>query len=339
MVLAVARRHGRVQAPRPLHVTAPPLVADRDNASRVVAAKGYRLLAGAGWRLAWVRCSVVSTLNAMSHDYGGPRPPTFSQAHGYVEYPTDIQVKSLDERLRIDLWNYVSGNYLNPQIANPIPLHRIWTDYLGRLIDDYYPPGLFDEIRRAVIAGPWYGVYDLIQWLTQNTLPGYPSPSDDFNRILASNRADHRIVERHVVAITNETELAAITSAIGTASTPAGNHIKNALALFANRDSPNFGKSIQESISAAESAAQELAGVTKPLGEALAVVRKQGHSDLHPALINGWKNLYGFTSDSGGIRHAADPTTTPPSQALAQYFLVTCSAFVNLVTTLKTGTP
>jgi hypothetical protein len=190
-------------------------------------------------------------------------------------------------------------------------------------------------------------VYNLIQWITQNTIQwppqsapsDYPSPSDDFNRILARNRADHRIVERNVVAITNETELAAMTGAIGTAPTPASNHIKNALALFANRDSPNFAKSIQESISAAESAAQELAGVTKPLGEALAVVRKQGHPDLHPALITGWKNLYGFTSDSGGIRHAADRTTTPPSQALAQYFLVTCSAFVNLLTILKAGAP
>lgn len=274
----------------------------------------------------------------MSYDYGGPRPPTFSQARGYVEYPTAIQVKSLDERLRTDIWNYVSINYLDPRTANPIPLQQIWTDHLGELIHNYDYQTLYGQIQLAVIAGPWYGVYDLLQWLTQNTLPGYPSPSDDFNQILARNRADHRIVDRHVVAITDETELESITSAIGTASTPASNHIKNALELFANRDSPNFAKSIQESISAAESAAQELAGVTKPLGEALAVVRKQGHPDLHPALINGWKSLYGFTSDSGGIRHAADPTTTPPTQALAQYFLVTCSAFVNLATTLKTGT-
>jgi hypothetical protein len=46
-----------------------------------------------------------------------------------------------------------------------------------------------------------------------------------------------------------------------------------------------------------------------------------------------------LVSNSGGIRHAADQTTTQPTQALAQYFLVTCSAFVNLVTTLKSGTP
>ena len=157
--------------------------------------------------LVWAQCSVISTLNGMSYDYGGPRPPTFSQARGYVEYPTAIQVKSLDERLRTDIWNYVSINYLDPRTANPIPLQQIWTDHLGELIHNYDYQTLYGQIQLAVIAGPWYGVYDLLQWLTQNTLPGYPSPSDDFNQILARNRADHRIVDRHVVAITDETEL------------------------------------------------------------------------------------------------------------------------------------
>lgn len=284
---------------------------------------------------------MVGTLDAVSDDYGGPRPPTFSQAHGYVDYPSGIQVKSLDERLRIDIWNYVLVHYLDRRNPNPIPLQAIWANHLGHMINHYDYGQLVDEIQRAVLAGPWYGVYDLIQWIVQKTPKGrnYRSPADDFNRILAMNRADHRIVDGSVVAITDQTELTAIANAIGTASTPASNHIKNALALFANRDSPNYAKSIQESISAAESAAQELARVSKPLGEALDVVRKQGDLDLHPALITGWKNLYGFTSNSGGIRHAADQTTTQPTQALAQYFLVTCSAFVNLVTNLKSGTP
>lgn len=150
-------------------------------------------------------------------------------------------------------------------MANPIPFQAIWTDYFGQIIDYHDYGMLFDQIRSAVLAGPWYGVYDLIQWLVQNThtpddYGRYGSPSHDFNRILARNRADHRLVDRHVVPISDETELTAIT----TTSTPAGNHIKNALVLFANRDNPNFWKSIQESISAAESAAQELAGVTKP---------------------------------------------------------------------------
>ena len=216
------------------------------------------------------------TLDGVSDDdYGGPRRPTFSQAHGYTEYATEIQLEALDERLRTDIWNYILVNYLDRRTANPIPLQGVWADYLGLPINQYEYSSLSGQFEMAVSAGPWYGVYDLIQWLVQRTPPGYGkfgSPSDDFNRILARNRAGYRIVEQHVVPITDSAELAAITSAVVTASTPAGNHIKNALALFADRDNPNYAKSIQESISAAESAAQELARVAKPLGEALDAV-------------------------------------------------------------------
>jgi len=56
---------------------------------------------------------------------------------------------------------------------------------------------------------------------------------------------------------------------------------------------------------------------------------------VHPALLKGWKGIYGFTSDSGGIRHADYQGSVPATQELARYFLVTCSAMVNLLTTLQ----
>ena len=58
---------------------------------------------------------------------------------------------------------------------------------------------------------------------------------------------------------------------------------------------------------------------------------------VHPAHLKGWKGIYGFTSDSGGIRHADYQGSVPASQELAQYFLVTCSAMVNLLTTLQSN--
>jgi len=51
---------------------------------------------------------------------------------------------------------------------------------------------------------------------------------------------------------------------------------------------------------------------------------------VHPALRNGYSSLYGYTSDEGGIRHGlleADTITFSD----AKFFLVVCSAFVNLV--------
>ena len=70
------------------------------------------------------------------------------------------------------------------------------------------------------------------------------------------------------------------------------------------------------------------------LGDALDLIAKQPNTSMHPALLKGWKGIYGFTSDSGGIRHADYQGSVPATQELAQYFLVTCSAMVNLLTTL-----
>jgi hypothetical protein len=266
-------------------------------------------------------------------DPGGQRPPTFSQRYGYDDYPTAIQHEELDERSRTDLWNYIYLTYLKPT-HKPIALRGIWAEFFESPINYYQQDKLHLDIERTVRIAEWNRVYDLLQFLVHNTPPDSVDISSDVNRLLARNRAGWRIVAKHIVPITNQAELQSITEAVATAATPTANHIKNALSLLANRESPNYAKSIQESISAAEAAAQELGGVRKPLGEALDAVKKNS-SDLHPALIAGWKNLYGFTSDSGGIRHAAFDGAIHPTQELAQYFLVTCSAFVNLVTSLK----
>lgn len=274
-------------------------------------------------------------------DYGGARPPTFSQRAGHVPYPTEIQHGDLDGRCRTDLWNYIIKIYLHN--AGPVSFEDIWADHYGLPLNDYAYRKLFAQLEQTVRKSAYHYLFDLVEWLVQRTPDGYSemrfgTTSEDINRILARNRAGYRIVDFQVVPITNEAELSSITAAIESTSTPAAKHLKNALALFANRDQPNYAKSIQESISAAEAAAQELAGVRKPLGDSLDIVKKNS-TDLHPALITGWKNLYGFTSDSGGIRHAGFDGTIQPTQELAQYFLVTCSAFVNLLTVIKSQQP
>ncbi|MGR6868629.1 AbiJ-NTD4 domain-containing protein, partial [Acinetobacter baumannii] len=51
---------------------------------------------------------------------------------------------------------------------------------------------------------------------------------------------------------------------------------------------------------------------------------------LHPAFKKALTSLYGYTSDSDGIRHALlDESTISYSDA--KYMLVSCSAFINYV--------
>ena len=96
---------------------------------------------------------------------------------------------------------------------------------------------------------------------------------------------------------------------------------------LSDRKEPDYRNSIKESISAVESIAQLVSkspGAT--LGDALKVIDK--HVDIHPALKKGFLAIYGYTSDSDGIRHALLDAPTCGFED-AKYMLVSCSAFVN----------
>lgn len=90
-----------------------------------------------------------------------------------------------------------------------------------------------------------------------------------------------------------------------------------------------YPNSIKESISAVESKTGQLTG-KHTLGKALDEMKKSGPY-VHPSLVEGWKKIYGWASDEDGLRHGGDSAPTP-DQDLARYVLVTCSAFVNLLT-------
>ena len=50
--------------------------------------------------------------------------------------------------------------------------------------------------------------------------------------------------------------------------------------------------------------------------------------EIHPALKKAFNNLYGYTSDSGGIRHASLSESNLKFED-AKFMLVSCSAFTN----------
>ena len=55
---------------------------------------------------------------------------------------------------------------------------------------------------------------------------------------------------------------------------------------------------------------------------------KENGINIHPAMESAFKQLYGYTSDSGGIRHGSIEFVNVASED-AKYMLVSCSAFVN----------
>ncbi|KBZ59343.1 hypothetical protein K875_04903 [Mycobacterium [tuberculosis] TKK-01-0051] len=248
-----------------------------------------------------------------------------------------MQLESLDERLRTDIWNLLYNELFKPYARTaPYSLQSFWWHHFARPAEEYNDGRVASLVRQTIIEGQWYEVYDLLEFIASET-PGHSGALlNILNAILEVNRAGYRIVAGQVVEITDETELESIRNAAAQpAGSPVRQHIEKAVQLFADRDNPQYANSIKESISAVEAAARDISG--KPsavLGSALDEIAKQV-APVHPALLKGWKAIYGFTSDSGGIRHADTQGSIPATQELAQYFLVTCSAMVNLLTTLQ----
>jgi len=140
--------------------------------------------------------------------------------------------------------------------------------------------------------------------------------------------AGYRFIEGVCTRITEKQEIETISHAITEGPYDGVKaHLKTALEHMSRREDPDYRNSIKESISAVESLCREVTGdKNATLGQALKVLENQGQ--IHGALKKGMSNLYGYTSDEGGIRHAMleEPNITLHE---ARFFLVSCSAFVN----------
>jgi len=99
------------------------------------------------------------------------------------------------------------------------------------------------------------------------------------------------------------------------------------LDLLADRKSPDYRNSIKESILAVESLCQLITGNTKvTLGQALKDIENK--VIIHSALKKSFSNLYGYTNDADGIRHALLDESNLNFED-AKFMLVSCSAFIN----------
>ena len=60
------------------------------------------------------------------------------------------------------------------------------------------------------------------------------------------------------------------------------------------------------------------------------IIEKEGRIELHSALKKGFKSIYGYTSDSDGIRHGMGLTEeTNLDYEDAKFMLISCSSFIN----------
>jgi len=145
------------------------------------------------------------------------------------------------------------------------------------------------------------------------------------NNILEREVSAYRFVDDTIAPITSEVELTEIEEALERSKPyyPVHLHLQTALDFLADRKEPDYRNSIKESISAIESIVKIL--TDSETGKLRILLREL---DIHPYLQSAFKQLYGYTSDAEGIRHALKDAPNLGFED-AKFLLVICSAFFN----------
>lgn len=272
------------------------------------------------------------------------KPQRFSQRIGKKSVRESLQVNDMDDILCDRLWNHILIDIFRQlemgskygHNALEIAYENIWTDFLQRRLDqipldtygDISDEGIVSEIRRWYFKAQWYEKYDFIEFLL--TVNKYLELSEKVNQILKDELAGYTVIQNQIVPITSEQEILAIEEALTNTSKyqSVDTHLCRALELLSDRQSPDYRNSIKESISAVEAYCAILTNDPKAtLGKALKQI-EDSHK-IHPALKTSMSGLYGYTSDSGGIRHSLLEDDIQVTFEDAKFMLVSCSAFIN----------
>ncbi|QYF88555.1 AbiJ-NTD4 domain-containing protein [Arthrobacter sp. PAMC25284] len=256
--------------------------------------------------------------------------PRFSVRNGIVAPRTVLQVDDLDAETRIHIWNVVYAlkmdsydhyAYLEKRDAF---VSALWVEW-SRSFDDLHSTSakeFMHEVKASIVEGTMAQAFDVIELCLEHDGTDL---SDLLNLVFEKYLVGYRVVNGEIIQVTEGAEVEAIETALELLEPHGGarKHLLNALSLLSNRQDPHHLNVVKESISAVEAVARHLTGA-KTLGEALKKLEANGVPSHH-ALVDGWLKIYGYVNDEGGIRHGSIKHGEV-DEALATYFLVTCSS-------------
>ena len=277
----------------------------------------------------------------------------FSQRIGKTPVKTALQIESIDSDLMNRMWNIIlekffgslsfSADAFSETEAGQV-CKLIWKEFFKKTIDTLpaysgnglvYYDGFIEFLRKWYFDAIWYEIYDFIEFLALiDSKVRVTKFSKSCNIVLKQEVAGYRLMESKIVQITSEEEIAEIESAINTSDIwkSVNTHLKTALEYLSDRKNPDYRNSIKESISSVESLCKIITNDNKAtLGKALNEIEKT--YSIHKALKNSFSSLYGYSSDTGGIRHALLENDNSVEFEDAKFMLVSCSAFINYLKT------
>lgn len=255
---------------------------------------------------------------------------SFSERMGYKE-EKGVQFESLDQEIRNRIFNVLNTRIEN--LYNKDQMYKYMADEFFKVRHDYHYSHYAKKLEGLILEGEWHQIYSCIEFFATfaDTASGVQNRYTfdvDINYVLKSEVAGYRLVDGIITPITDSNEIETISNSLNTVYDAVNTHMKKALSFFSDRESPDYENSIKESISAVESIACIIVGNDRAvLSSALDRLTQKGVR-IHEAQKKAFKNLYGYTSDENGIRHAGIDFNGATLED-AKFMLVSCSAFVH----------
>ncbi|MEQ1650298.1 MAG: hypothetical protein ABL898_17090 [Hyphomicrobiaceae bacterium] len=264
---------------------------------------------------------------------------TFEQAEGIEPLPTQLALHEVSPHLRAALWEVVRDSLLNSTITgiNMRVVSKPWLEVLRVMhVERHHRLTEFSELhsfhqkelRRIFEVGNSHAIYGLLQWLLR--FPPPPISARIINNTLLRCRSSYRVLGdgRTIIPLASLEEVATLDRAFADLAATefhgARAHLRKAAECLTEGATAD---SIRESIHAVESVARILGGKTSLAGALQTLKSKHG---LHPGLEQGFKSIYGFTSDEKGIRHPLlDDGTAKVDEADAMLMIGACASFVS----------
>ena len=268
---------------------------------------------------------------------------------GITPAKKSFQKDSIDEDLLNSLWNaihiFIFDNLSNYNDRGESDFFffakRVWIHFYKKPIDTI-PSGRYgilksdtiSNIRKWFYSTEWHQVYDFIDFcMNEKIISSKRDFSKHLNGVLERENSAYRFIDGKLSPITNTFEIEEIEKTLSlkdyTGLDEVNIHIESALKMLSEKENPDYRNSIKESISAVEALVNKINDSDNDtLGSALNKI--DSNVKIHKALKEGFKKIYGYTSDSDGIRHALNEMSTCDFED-AKFMLVSCSAFINYI--------
>ena len=183
--------------------------------------------------------------------------------------------------------------------------------------------------------GEWFKFYEMCEFLIASGSRGWEIDAKIRETLDKMGNAGCRLVGGKFVPGLSPEEAKSIQAALSRPFAKARAHMEKAVALYSNRERPDYANAVKESVSAVESLVKELTG--KEVRSGLRQLAKDGilpkdrdPKGKDPYLVQALDGYWGYANKTS--RHGLKSGESPPDADTARFLLVTCAAFVNYIT-------